>query len=161
MPGNRNSGTTEPSSPFFLYDEGLAPEIGRVLAHVGFSLEVGEKGKLDEVLIPEMGEKRQTWITKDDRARVQHEDLILKAGISIVFMRGLSHHGRKRSSTVRNTINLKQQLLMLVIKLDSIQAEIASSRKPRFFILFMRGRNKPEISKHSTLREVWKQLSGR
>ena len=92
MPGNRNSGTTEPSSPFFLYDESLAPEIGRVLAHVGFSLEVGEKGKLDEVLIPEMGGKRQTWITKDDRARVQHEDLILKAGISIVFMRGLSHH---------------------------------------------------------------------
>ena len=77
------------------------------MAYVGFSIEMGEKGKLDEILIPEMGEKHQTWITKDDRARVQHENAILKAGISIVFLRGLSHEGRKRSSLARNTINLK------------------------------------------------------
>ena len=102
MPGNGNSDTTEPANSFFLYDEGLAPDIGRVLAHVGFSLEVGEKGKKDEDLIPEMGRKHQTWITKDDRARVEHEDLILEAGISIVFMRGLAHEGRKRSSLARN-----------------------------------------------------------
>lgn len=131
-----------------------------MLAHVGFSLEVGEKGEKDEVLILEMGEKHQTWITKDDRSRVQHENLILEAGISIVFMRGLSHEGRKRSSLARNTINLKQQLQMLVTKLDPIRAEIDSTRKPRFFILFMRGRNRPEYEKHSTLREVWERLAG-
>ena len=142
MPGNESSDTTGTASPFFLYDECLAPEIGRVLAHVGFSVEVGEEGKLDETLIPEMGGKHQTWITKDDRSRIQYEDAILAAGISIVFLRGLSHGGRKRSSLARNTISLKQLLLMLVTKLDSIQAEIVSSRKPRFFILFMRGRRR-------------------
>ena len=56
------------------------------------------------------------------------------------------------------TINLKQLLLMLVTKLDSIQAEIASTRKPRFFILFLRG-GKAQVEQHSTLREVWERLS--
>ena len=98
--------------------------------------EVGEKGKLDEDLIPEMGRKHQTWITKDDRSKAQHEDAITKAGISIVFVRGLSHEGRKRSSLGRNTINLKQQLFLLVAKLEPLQNEISSSKKPRYFILY-------------------------
>ena len=93
MPGNANSDTTEQASSFFYYDEGLSPRIGEVLAHVGFSLEVGERGLPDEVLISEMGRKGQAGITKDDRARAQHEAAIREAVISIVFLRGLSHGG--------------------------------------------------------------------
>ena len=151
-------GTTEQGSPFFYYDEALSPRIGEVLAHVGFSIEVGVKGLSDEVLIPEMGGKGQTWITKDDRAKAQHEASIQEAGISIVFLRGLSHEERRRSSLRRNTISLKETLLLLVTKLDAIQAEISSSRRPRYFILYLKGPNRPELQKHSTLREVWQSL---
>ena len=159
MPGNENSDSTEQPNEFFYYDEGLSSKIGEVLKHVGFSLEIGGKGRPDEDIIPEMGLKHQTWITKDDRSRVEHEDIILEAGISIVFVRGLSHEGRKRSSLVKNTINLKQLLFLLVSKLDDIQAELSSSTKARYFILYLRSR-KAELSKHSTLREVWQQLFG-
>ena len=160
MPGNASSDITGRANPFFYYDEGLPPKIGQFLAEVDFSLEVGAKGLPDETLIPEMGRKGQTWITKDDRARVEHEAAIREAGISIVFLRGLSHEGRKRSSLRRNTINLKQILLLLVTKLDAIQEEIASSNKPRYFILYLKGPNKVGYQKHSTLREVWQSLSG-
>ena len=88
MPGNESSGTTELASPFFYYDEGLSPKIGEVLAFVGFPIEVGSRGLPDETLIAEMGRKGQTWITKDDRARFEHEAAISEAGISIVFLRG-------------------------------------------------------------------------
>ena len=160
MPGNGNSGSTEQGSPFFYYDEGLSPRIGEVLAHVGFSVEVGAKGLPDEVLISQMGRNGQTWITKDDRARVEHEATIREAGISIVFLRGLSRGRGGRASVRRNTISLKETLLLLVTKLDSIQAEIASSRRPRYFILYLKGPNRPDVSKHSTLREVWQNLTG-
>ena len=160
MPGNANLDLTGRASPFFYYDEGLSPRIGEILAHVGFSLEVGARGLSDEVLIPEMGRKGQTWITKDDRAKAQHEAAILDAGISIVFLRGLSHEGRRRSSLRRNTISLKDTLLLLVTKLDAIQAEISSSGRPRYFILYLKGPNRPDYQKHTTLREVWQRLSG-
>ena len=160
MLGSASSDSTERDSPFFYYDEGLSPRIGEILAHVGFSVEVGARGLPDEVLIPEMGRKGQTWITKDDSARAQHEAIIREAGISIVFLRGLSHGGRRRSSLVRNTISLKETLLLLVTKLDAIQEEISSSRRPRYFILYLRGLNRPDYQKHSTLREVWQSLSG-
>ena len=153
-------GTTEQTSSFFYYDEGLPPKIGEVLAHVEFSLEVGARGLPDEVLISEMGRKGQTWITKDDRARVEHEAAIREAGISIVFLRGLSHGRRRRSSLRRNVISLKEILLLLVTKLDAIQAEISSSNRPRYFVLYLKGPNRPEYQKHSTLREVWQSLSG-
>ena len=152
--------TTEQASPFFYYDEGLSPRIGEILAHVGFSLEIGTRGLSDEALIPEIGRKGQTWITKDDRARVQHEVAIREAGISVVFLRGLSHGGRRRSSLVRNTISLKEALLLLVTKLDAIQTEVSSSSRPRYFILYLKGPNRPDYQKHSTLREVWQSLSG-
>ena len=85
MPGNADLDTTEQASLFY-YDEGLSPRIGQFLSEIGFSLEVGAKGLPDEILISEMGKKGQTWITKDDRARVEHEAAIRHAGISIVFI---------------------------------------------------------------------------
>ena len=160
MPGNASSDTTEQDSSLFYYDEGLSPRIGHFLAEIGYSLEVGAKGLLDEDIIPEMGKRGQTWITKDDRAKVQHEAAIIDAGISIVFLRGLSHGGGKKSSKSKNTIRLKELLLLLVTKLDAIQKEIASSNKPRYFILYLKGPNKPDVSKHSTLKEVSQSLSG-
>ena len=159
MSGNRSSGSTGRTSPFFCYDEGLSPKIGEVLAHVGFSLEVGSKGLADEALIEEMGRTGQTWITKDDRARVEHEAAIRDAGISIVFLRGLSHGRERRASFRRNVISLKETLLLLVTKLDAIQAELSGSSRARYFILYLRGPNRPEYEKHSTLREVWQSLS--
>ena len=124
MLGKDASDLTEPSTPAFCYDEGLPPEIGRVLAHVGYPVVMAEKGVLDEILIPWMGDRHYTWITKDDRSKTEHEGKILDAGISIVFVRGLSHLKGKRSSLQRNTISLKDILLMLVVKLDVIANEL-------------------------------------
>ena len=159
MLGNEGSDTTAQASALFYYDEGLSRKIGEALQHVGFPLKLGESGKTDEEIISEAGLNHQTWITKDDRAKVEHETAILNAGISIVFVRGLSHVGRKRSSLQKNTISLKQLLYLLVSKLDDIEKEISQSNRARYFILFLRGR-RAEISKHSTLREVWQRLSG-
>ena len=161
MPGNESSDTTERADPFFYYDEALSPKIGRFLAEIGFSIEVGEKGLLDEYIVPEMGRKRQVWITKDDRARVEHEAAILEAGISIVFVRGLSHGRGKRSSIGKNTIGLKDLLLLLVSKLDAIQSAVDGSRGPRYFLLYLNSSNKPQTDKYSTLKDVSKRLSGR
>ena len=160
MPGNASSDTTEQDSPLFYYDEGLSPRIGHFLAEIGYSLEVGAKGLLDEDIIPEMGKRGQTWITKDDRAKVQHEAAIIDAGISIVFLRGLSHGGGKKSPLSKNTISLKELSLMLQTKLEDIENEILSSNKPRYFILYLKSPRKAVYSKHSTLKEVWQQLSG-
>lgn len=160
MPGNESLGTTGRASPFFYYDEGLSSKIGEVLAHVGYSVEVGAMGVPDGSLISEMGSKGQTWITKDDRARVEHEAAIQDAGISIVFVRGQSHGRRRRDSLRRNVISLKETLLLLVNKLDAIEAEISSSNRARYFILFLKSPGRPDYEKHSTLREVWQRLSG-
>ena len=117
-------------------------------------------GVPDGSLISEMGSKGQTWITKDDRARVEHEAAIQDAGISIVFVRGQSHGRRRRDSLRRNVISLKETLLLLVNKLDAIEAEISSSNRARYFILFLKSPGRPDYEKHSTLREVWQRLSG-
>jgi hypothetical protein len=159
--GKDASDLTGLSSPTFCYDEGLPPEIGKVLAHVGYPVVMARKGVPDEILIPWMGERHLTWITKDDRSKTQHEGIILEAGISIVFVRGLSHSKSKRSSLRRNTISLKDILLMLVVKLDTIVNELTDTSHPRFFILYMTASKKPNLEKHSTLREVQARLSGK
>jgi len=160
LPGKDVSDLTEHSSPEFCYDEGLPPEIGRVLAHVGYPVVIAEKGVKDENLIPWMGEKHYAWITKDDRSKTEHEKRILDAGISIVFVRGLSHSRGKRASLRGNTISLKDVLFMLVVKLDAIVKELTDTRHPRYFILYMAAANKPNLEKYTTLREVQARLGG-
>ena len=54
-----------------------------------------DKGVKDEDLIPLLGKRRFVWITKDDRAKSEHETLLRDANISVVWIRGLSHDRKK------------------------------------------------------------------
>ena len=143
----------------YCYDESLPPAIGEALKAVGFPVVLAAKGTPDEELIPEMGRRNQTWITKDDRSKTQHEGLLSAANISVVWVRGLTHgKGKKRSSLSRNA-TLKDILRMLVNKLDRITDEIAKARGPRYFLLY-KSTSKDRLDTFTTLREVQVSLAG-
>ncbi len=159
MPGNTNS---RPKKVSYCYDESLPPAIGKALAAVGFPIVLVDKGTLDEDLIPEMGRHNQTWITKDDRAKTQHENLLADANISVVWVRGLAHGKEKRRQTLGRNATLKDVLRMLVNKLDRITDEIAKARGPRYFLLYTSASkgNPDKFEVHTTLREVRDNLAG-
>ena len=126
-----------------------------------------DKGTPDEDLIPEMGRCNQTWITKDDRSKTEHEDLLWAANISVVWVRGLTHgKGKKRASLGQNAV-LKDILRMLVNKLDRITDQIAEARGPRYFLLYTNTSkantskaNQDKLETFTTLREVRDSLAG-
>ena len=162
MPGKRNSANSRHKDVTYCYDESLPPCIGRVLAAVGYLVVLVPKGKKDEVLIPEMGELGQTWITKDDRSKTQHEPELREAAISVVWIRGLTHERRKRLASLQRTSNMKDILRMLVNKLDRITAEISRANSPRYFLLYtttsQSDRDRVEV--FTNLREVHDRLAG-
>ena len=158
MPGKINSQRRQVS---YCYDESLPPIIGQALQAVGFPIVLADKGTLDEDLIPEMGRCNQTWITKDDRSRIEHESLLSTANISVVWVRGLTGKGKKGASS-RHNAALKDILRMLVNKLDRITDQIAEARGPRYFLLFTNTSkaNQDKIAAFTTLREVRDRLAG-
>ena len=159
MPGKTIS---QPKRVSFCYDESLPSIIGETLQAVGFPIVLAGKGTLDEDLIPEMGRRNQTWITKDDRARTQHEGLLLDAKISVVWVRGLMHEKRNRKASIPRHASLKDILSMLVNKLDRITDEIAKARGPRYFLLYTTtSKTKQDrFEVFPSLREVHDRLAG-
>ena len=133
MPGKTDS---QPKHVSYCYDESLPPRIGEVLKAVGFPVVLADKGTLDEDLIPEMGRRNQTWITKDHRSKTQHEGLLSTDSISVVWVRGLTHERRKRRASIQRNASLKDILRMLVNKLDQIADDIANAHGPRYFLLY-------------------------
>ncbi|MDA1189536.1 MAG: hypothetical protein O2854_07675 [Chloroflexi bacterium] len=145
----------------------MPPKIGQVLAHVGYSIRFGQAGTKDEDLIPWMGDNNLTWISKDDKSKWAHEKEIRDAGISIVWLRGLTHAKRGKITSIEKHPNMKQVLKMLVDQLDRISEEVARANGPRYFILFIRRRkiagadvDNAEYSTHTTLKEVHERLAG-
>lgn len=159
MPGNTGS---QPRNVSYCYDESLPPVIGETLKAVGFSIELPPKGVKDEVLIPEMGRRNQVWITKDDRAKTQHERLLAASNISVVWVRGLTHEKRRRRSSLQRNASLKDILRMLVTKLDGIAEEIGNARGPRYFLLYTTTsrKNQDRVEVFTRLREVRDRLAG-
>ena len=148
----------------YCYDEGLPPSIGEVLSAVGYPIVFPIKHTLDEDLIPYMGEYNLTWITKDDRSKTEHEALLEKAKISVIWIRGLSHERKNRPATIAKHPSMKDILRMLVLKLDEITNVIATSNGPRYFLLYMSSRKSqsPEIRAvpFTSLRQVRDRLAG-
>ena len=159
MLGNTNS---QPRDVSYCYDESLPPAIGEALKAVGFPVVVAPKGTQDEDLIPAMGRRNQTWITKDDRSKTQHEGLLSAANISVVWVRGLTHERRKRKASIQRNAGLKDILRMLVNKLDQIEAEVADARGPRYFLLYTTTsqRNQDKYEAFTNLRKVRDRLAG-
>ena len=108
-----------------------------------------------------MGRCNQTWITKDDRSKTEHESLLSAANISVVWVRGLTGKGKKGASLRRNA-TLKDILRMLVNKLDRITDQIAEARGPRYFLLYTNTSkaNQDKIATFTALREVRDHLAG-
>ena len=159
MLGNTNS---QPRDVSYCYDESLPPAIGEALKAVGFPVVVAPKGTQDEDLIPAMGRRNQTWITKDDRSKTQHEGLLSAANISVVWVRGLTHERRKRGASLQRNASLKDILRMLVNKSDQITIEIAKASGPRYFLLYTTTsrNNQARIEVFTKLREVRDRLAG-
>ena len=153
-------GRLQRSGVVYRYDESLPPEIGRVLAHVGFPVVFASPGTKDEILIPDMGANGQTWITKDSQSRTDHRNLIEAAGVSVVWIRGLSDSKRRRGS-IQRTASMKDILRMLVNQLDRITDILEKADTPRYFLLYMVGTKKnDQIETFTNLREVGNRLAG-
>ena len=81
-----------------------------------------------------MGKAGHTWLTKDHRARAEHEPLLLQEKISVVWVRGLTH-SKKKKGPIKKNVSLKDVLRLLVSKLDEITETIANANGPRYFLL--------------------------
>lgn len=144
----------------FLLDECLPYRVADSLREVGFNITSshgeGVDGWEDDQLIPWLGVQQFVWITKDDSARKAHERAIQSAQISVVWVRGTE---RKDGTTIKNTINLKEVLHLLVAKLDDMRDVIAEANGPRFFLLHMRGKS-PVSTAFPQLDLVGRRLAG-
>ena len=144
-------------TPGFLLDESLPHLIADVLQQVGYPItscrECHMEGVRDDELIPWMASNALTWITKDDAARFDHQTLIRRSLISVVWVRGLE---RKNRSTARNNISVKELHRMLIGKLDEIMADITDARGPRYFLLYLGGSG-PTLERYTD----WDQIGSR
>lgn len=106
-------------------------------------------------IIPYLGAKSYTWITKDDAAKKEHEPDIRVANISVVWVTGLE---RPSNRPKRNYITVKDLHRMLTDKLDDIAQTIADSNRPQYFILSMRSDGKPRLGK-TTLEQFFEEVA--
>jgi hypothetical protein len=104
-----------------------------------------QQGFKDPLLIPHLGAKGYTWITKDDEAKKEHETEIRAAGISVVWVRGLER--KKGMPPDRNDITVQALHRMLTDKLNPIAEMIADSRTALYFLLYMKSGNVPAVHK--------------
>lgn len=82
-------------------------------------------------MIKWLGQKGMIWITKDDEAKREHLDDIIKSRISTVWIRGIDR--------IKNKVSIQQVHLMLTVKLPRMIRTIEAARGPRHFILWLAG----------------------
>ncbi|MCH8224403.1 MAG: hypothetical protein IIC97_00900 [Chloroflexi bacterium] len=115
-------------------------------------------------MIPYMGQRGLTWITKDDRSKSEHEALLTNANISVIWIRGLSHERKNRPGPISKHPSMENILLMLATKLDEITGIIAAANGPRYFLLYMRARKNRGLEilavPYTNLRQVRDRLAG-
>jgi len=73
-----------------------------------------QQGLKDPYIIPYLGGKNYVWITKDDRAKKEHESAIHTAQISVVWLSGLERPANKPK---QNFITVKDLHRMLTDEL--------------------------------------------
>ena len=152
MTGNNDSNAQPRKDTEFFLDECLPWKVAGYLNQVGHRITswheefLGQQGIKDTPLIRHLGDRGLTWITKDDEAKKEHEDDIRRAGISVVWVRGLAR--TKRSVPAKNVINLKDLHRMLTDKLDEISDRVVSSKGPLYHRLWISS-GKPVLQKIS------------
>lgn len=134
----------------FYLDECLPYKIALYLKEVGYPITCWyeefqqQQGFKDPYLIPYLGAKGYTWITKDDEAKKEHKNEIRTAGISVVWVRSLE---RRKGEPPKNYIIVKDLNRMLTDKLDSIAEMIANSKTALYFLLYMKSGGIPTLRK--------------
>ncbi len=120
----------------FFLDENLPPQVARALALVGYPIshpaEHGKRGEKDPELITWLAQNQFVWVTIDDDARKRHIGHIGRAGVSVVWVRGLD--GRK------NRVTIKQVHLMLTVKLEDLIEKLAASNRPLHYMVYLAGK---------------------
>ena len=133
--------TELPESVRFFLDEGLPEQVADALSLIGYpitgAVQQGKRGVKDKVLIPWLADEGYVWITKDDEAKRDHLDQILKSRISSVWVRGID---RKK-----NKIDPLELHLMLTTKLRRIAMEVDKAKGPRHFELHIKGGETPVL----------------
>ena len=158
--GKPHSKSSLPKTVTFFLDESLPYQIAYMLKQVNYPITSWheefhqQQGLKDPYLIPYLGAKNYTWITKDDAAKKEHEPEIRIAQISVVWVTGLERPIKKPK---RNFITVKDLHRMLTDKLDDIEEIIANSNKPQYFTLGMRVDGIPRLKK-ITLEEFFKNI---
>jgi hypothetical protein len=134
-----------------LLDESLSHFVSDALEMVGYPItscaKQGLLGWPDQELIPWMAERGYVWVTKDDVARTEHREEILRERISILWLRGRERLNR---TTGQNDISRKQQHRMLTDELGDISDIVAHARGPRYFLVYLRN-NGPAMKRYTTL----------
>ncbi|MCJ7510447.1 MAG: hypothetical protein MUP14_06140 [Dehalococcoidia bacterium] len=96
------------------------------------ALREGKRGVKDDKLISYLAETGYTWITKDDEARREHLDDIIKSQISTVWVRGIDR--------IKNKVTPRQLHLMLTNKLPDIEEKLRGARTPQHFRIWLKGK---------------------
>jgi hypothetical protein len=144
----------------FYLDESLPYQIAIMLNQVGHPITCwyeefkGQQGLKDPYLIPYLGGKAYTWITKDDSAKREHEPEIRAAQISVIWVCGLE---RPTNKPKQNFVTIKDLHRMLTDKLDDLERMIAGSNKPQYFTLAMRADGIPRLTK-TTLEQFFYKM---
>lgn len=131
-----------------------------MLKQVGYSITCWheefqqQQGIKDPFIIPHLGVKHYTWITKDDEAKKEHENEIRVANISVIWVRGVE---REKGKPKKNDIKIKDLHRMLTDKLDIAKSEIEASKSPIHYLLWMSSGHKPVIKK-TTLEGFFQKL---
>lgn len=134
----------------FFLDECLPYKIADALKSFGHPITSwheefqGQQGLKEPYLIPYLGAKSYTWITKDDEAKKEHENEIRTAGISVVWVRGLE---REKGKPKKNYITVKDLHRMLTDKLDYIAEMMLNSKTSLYFLLYMKSGGVPAVHK--------------
>ena len=137
--------------PWFLLDESLSHFVSDALEMVGYPItscaKQGLLGWPDQELIPWMAERGYVWVTKDDVARTEHREEILRERISVVWVRGQERPNR---TVAKDDLSPKQQHRMLTDELDNISDIVVQARGPRYFLVYLRT-NGPAMKRYTTL----------
>lgn len=153
------SSKTQKKVTFFL-DECLPWRIAEALKTFGYPIISwyeefqGQQGLKEPYLIPYLGAKEYTWITKDDEAKREHENEIRTAGISVIWVRGLE---REKGKPKKNDISIRDVHRMLTDKLDIAESEIGNSNRSLYYMLWMDSAGKP-VLRRITLEDRFKKL---
>ena len=119
----------------FLFDENLAPGVGRAFAHAGFNSRSNEdvalKGADDLEVIAFCGQHGAVWVTQDidARKRAAYAAEVRKLGVSAVFL---------RVPRAKQGMSMKDRFALIARWMPWLEDRF-NGKRPRYFLIQTRG----------------------